>query len=245
MITCGARSKRPASSGTASTQVATTSPTTGAVVRLLRRAGGRPRRAPSPRRRRSASRWHAPVRVVRPSAPPSSDRIRPPGCWRVLGFSPAIRVDPGAQPAGARRSASSARSARGGRARRRRGRSRPRTRRNGQATQSAAPNAPNRYSRPVSRPSNRSSRRCIRSLQRGDVRAVALAALDRLGDQVRLALPGAVEPVEEHLDLCRAGRVGGEQRRVGEALLEVVEDPRGVGDDLARRRRARARGPGR
>ena len=66
----------------------------------------------------------------------------------------------------------------------------------------------------------------------GDVLAVALAALDRGGDQVRLALPGPVEPVEEDLDLGGPGTVGGEQRRFGEAVLEVMQDARGVGDDV-------------
>src|SRR5688572_24050940 len=45
-----------------------------------------------------------------------------------------------------------------------------------------------------------------------DVAVLPRAALERVGDQVRLALPRAVEPVEEQLDLGPRRRRGGEQR---------------------------------
>ena len=49
-------------------------------------------------------------------------------------------------------------------------------------------------------------------------------------DRVRRHLPDAVEPVDEHLHLGPPGRVGRVERRVGEAALEVLDDPGRVGD---------------
>ena len=50
-------------------------------------------------------------------------------------------------------------------------------------------------------------------------------------DLVRRPLPDTVEPVDEEARLGPSSRVARVERRVGEALLEMLEDARGVGDD--------------
>src|SRR5712692_578856 len=66
-----------------------------------------------------------------------------------------------------------------------------------------------------------------------DPPAVGLRLAELCLDLVRRALPDAVEPVEEDLELGAAGRVGRVERRLRVALFEVGEDPGRVEDDRA------------
>ena len=188
------------------------------VVRTRPDAAARSRRGPSRRRRRSATRSPAPSRGVPRTAPPSA-RTYPNG-QRV-----ATRVRRARHARRSRRAGSGGRSPsvmrscstrwntlvvvgldRDGVAQ-----ERPRGAVGGAelAEEVVAPGEQALEERRAGAAAARSSARRPR---------LALAALERVGDQVRLALPGAVEPVEEDLDLGRARRVGREQRRVGEAL---------------------------
>ena len=65
-----------------------------------------------------------------------------------------------------------------------------------------------------------------------DARRVRLRLLELGRHQVRRPLPDAVEPVDEHGDLGPPRLVGGEERRLREAALEVLDDRRRVGDRL-------------
>ena len=68
--------------------------------------------------------------------------------------------------------------------------------------------------------------------QLGDARRVRFRLLFLGGDQVRRSLPDVVEPVDEHAHFGAARRLAGEERRVGDALLEPVDDDRRIADDL-------------
>ena len=69
------------------------------------------------------------------------------------------------------------------------------------------------------------------ALELGDPPAVRLRHQLLRGDQVRRPLPDLVEPVEEAAKLFAACGVAREERRLGEALLQVLEDPRRVVQD--------------
>ena len=66
----------------------------------------------------------------------------------------------------------------------------------------------------------------------GDPRLVGRRAGELGLDRVRRALPDAVEPVDEDVDLGAPRGVGGPERRVGAAASSQRDDPHRVGDDL-------------
>lgn len=66
----------------------------------------------------------------------------------------------------------------------------------------------------------------------GDARGVGLLLLLLRGDQVWRALPDVVEPVHEHAHFGATCRLMRKEGRVGDALLEPIDDRRRVADYL-------------
>ena len=105
--------------------------------------------------------------------------------------------------------------------------------RNGKAATSAAPNAsPMRWSRPSSRRLEPVQPPAHLLAPGVDLRLVGRRPAQLGLDRVRRALPHAVEPLDEDVDLGAPRGVRGPQRRVGAAGLEPRDDPHRVGDDL-------------
>ena len=130
-----------------------------------------------------------------------------------------------------RRRAAGSRPGPGGRARRPRGRGGARTSGTGNAAPSAAENSPRRYSRPVSSASKRSSDRAISAPSVAMRAASGLTWPSSASIAFGARLPDAVEPVDEDDAFGPTRRVARVERRVGVALLQVLEDVRRVGDD--------------
>jgi hypothetical protein len=59
---------------------------------------------------------------------------------------------------------------------------------------------------------------------------VRIVLLELILDRVRRDLPDLVEPFDEHVQLRAPSGIAWEQRRLGPLLLEVAQDPRGVGN---------------